>query len=137
MNPSDELKKTLLRLYESESSGDIGALEGLLSHREDVLTIGTDPGEWWLGYSTIHRIFSAQSQEMAGVTIKAGEISAFEEGSVGWASDQARIQLPGGHEIPMRVTTVFHKEEGDWKIVQQHVSVGVPNSELIGKELSV
>ena len=136
MNPSVELKQILLRVYESESSGDISTMERLISHREDVLAIGTDPGEWWLGYATIDRIFRAQSQEMGKVQFKAGEISAFEEGTVGWASDRAKIQLPNGHEIPVRVTTVFHKEDGEWKVVQHHISIGVPNSELIGKELT-
>lgn len=137
MNPSVELKQILLRLYESKSVGDVDTLERLISHREDVLAIGTDPGEWWIGYTTIDRILRAQSKEMGKVIIKAGEISAFEEGTVGWASDKAKMQLPNGKEIPVRVTTVFHKEDGEWKIVQQHVSVGVPNSEVIGKELTV
>jgi len=136
MNPSVELKNIMLRLYECESSRDVSMLEHLVSHREDVLTIGTDPSEWWTGYDTIERVFRAQTQEM-GAQIKAGELSAFVEGTVGWASDKAKILLPNGQEIPVRVTTVFHNEDGEWKIVQHHVSVGVPNSEVIGKELTV
>jgi ketosteroid isomerase-like protein len=137
MNQSVELKNMMLRLYEAVSSGDVNALERLISHREDVLAIGTDPGEWWMGYKTIDRIFKTQSQEMGKVQIKAGELSTFVEGTVGWASDKAKIQLPNGQEIPVRVTNVFHQEDGEWKVVQHHVSVGVPNSEAIGKELTV
>lgn len=49
MNPSVELKNALLRLYASESSGDMSAIEHLFSHQDGVLAIGTDPNERWVG----------------------------------------------------------------------------------------
>ena len=64
-------------------------------------------------------------------------MSAFIEGTVGWVGDRATIQLPNGHILPIRVTSVFHQEDGVWKIVQHHVSIGVPNPEAIGKEFTV
>jgi hypothetical protein len=37
--------------------------------------------------------------------------------------------------MPFRVTAVLHKENGEWKMVQGHVSFGVPNEEALGQEL--
>ncbi|OGO38067.1 MAG: hypothetical protein A2W35_21745 [Chloroflexi bacterium RBG_16_57_11] len=75
---------------------------------------------------------------MAGnYTIKTGNVNAFIEGSVGWAGDHATIQLPDGQHLPIRVTCVFHQENTVWKIVQHHVSIGVPNSEAVGKVFTV
>jgi ketosteroid isomerase-like protein len=37
---------------------------------------------------------------------------------------------PDGTEIEFRMTAVFHNENGQWKVVQQHASVGVPNEAL-------
>lgn len=31
---------------------------------------------------------------------------------------------------PFRLTTVMHLEQGRWKIIQLHFSIGVPNSDL-------
>ena len=47
------------------------------------------------------------------------------EGSVGWAADCIKIRLPDATEIPCRLTMVWHQENGCWKIVQSHLSIGV------------
>lgn len=136
MEPSVELKNVRLRFYESESVGDGSALEHLISRHEGVVAIGTDPNEWWAGYDTIHRVPEAQFQEMGDARLQVGELSAFAEGSVGWVAARPKIVLPNGQKIPIRVTTVFHQEDGAWKIVQHHVSMGVSNVEAIGLELT-
>jgi ketosteroid isomerase-like protein len=138
MNPSVELKNAMLRFIESFSSGDVSTIEHLFSHQDGVLALGTDPSEWWAGYDTITRVFKAQLQEMGGnVKLKVGELDAFVEGTVGWAASSARWQLPKGQEIPIRLTAVFHQEDKEWKIVQNHASIGVPNTETLGKELTI
>ncbi len=114
----------------------MSAIESLLSRQSGVLAIGTDPNEWWAGYDMIARVFKAQLQEMGGIQIKAGELNAFVEGTVGWVAGRPRFQLPNGQEVAFRVTAVFHKEDGEWKNVQQHTSIGVPNEEAVGKELT-
>ncbi len=137
MNPSVELKEIMLHLYANRSSGDVSAVQGLFSRQEGVLFVGTDPDEWWTGHDTIERVFKAQLQEMGGkIQVQAGELNAFVEGTVGWVADCPTLRLPNGQEIPLRLTTVFHQEDGAWKIVQYHVSAGVPNTEAMGKELS-
>ncbi len=136
MKPSAELTNVMLRLYESMTSGDAGALERLFSRQSGVLVIGTDPNEWWAGYETYARLFRAQLREMAGIRIEAGEIVAFVEGTVGWVADRPKIRLPNGQETTFRQTSVLHQENGEWKIVLHHTSIGVPNVEAVGKELT-
>ena len=41
-----------------------------------------------------------------------------------------RIRYDDGSEIPLRTTTVLHRSEGDWKIVQTMASVPVPEDLL-------
>lgn len=138
MNPSVELKNVMLRFIESTASGDVSTLEHLFSHKDGVLALGTDPSEWWVGYDTITRLFKAQLQEMGGnIKLKVGELNAFVEGTVGWAATSAMWQLPKDQEIPIRWTAVFHQEDKEWKIVQSHASIGVPNIETLGKELTI
>ena len=136
MNPSDELKAVILRFYESETAGDVRAVQGCLSRQDGVLEIGTDPNEWWTGYDTIARVLEAQLSEMGGARIEAGDLSAFVEGTVGWIADRPTIRMPNGQELSMRLTAVLHKENGEWKFVQHHASVGVPNVQVLGKELT-
>jgi hypothetical protein len=51
---------------------------------------------------------------------------------MGWAADRRTMRLAGGKEITIRETFLFHQEDGDWKLVQCHASVAVPNAELVG-----
>ena len=37
----------------------------------------------------------------------------------------------------MRFSGVFHQEDGAWKMVQFHLSIGAMNEESIGEELPV
>jgi len=135
MKQSAELKELMLRWYASFSAGDIGVTEQILSHQPGLLTIGTDPAEWVTDYAAIFPIFQAQIQTIGHVQIEAGDLVAYSEGDVGWVADRPLIKLPGGVAIPMRSTLVFQREDGAWKLVQQHNSVGVANQELVGKVL--
>lgn len=137
MNQSVELRDVVLRSYEAFAKADTSFFEGFISRREGVLIIGTDPSEWWLGHDNISRVFKAQLEEMGGINFVGGDPQAYTEGNVGWVVDHPRLRLPDGTEIPFRSTSVFVKEEGEWKLVQGHSSVGVPNEELISRALTV
>lgn len=138
MEPSVELRNAVLRWYESESSGDVKAFEHLFSHQPGILFIGTDPEEWWSDFDVIQRVFTAQLQELGPkIKIIPGDLHAFVEGTVGWAADSAKLRLPNGQEIPIRSTMVFHREAGEWKVVQHHASIGARNEDALGTNLTV
>jgi hypothetical protein len=132
MNPSTEVRNAVLGLYESMGTGDVSTIERLFSCESGVLAIGTDPSEWWAGHAAIVEAFKAQLQGTGTRTVEPGDLSAFAEGSVGWAADRRTMRLASGKEITIRETFLFHQEDGDWKLVQFHASVAVPNAELAG-----
>ncbi|MDQ3720968.1 MAG: nuclear transport factor 2 family protein, partial [Actinomycetota bacterium] len=66
-----------------------------------------------------------------GMPLVAGEPEAYVEGTVGWVADRPTLQLQEG-AVPTRLTMVFHQERGEWKLVQAHGSLGVPNEEPSG-----
>lgn len=132
MKPSNEVRNAVLGLYESMGTGDVSAIERLFSCHTGVLAIGTDPDEWWAGHETIVEAFKAQLQGSGTRKVEPGDLNAFAEGSVGWASDRRSMRLASGEEITIRETFLFHQEDGDWKLVQFHASAAVPNAELAG-----
>jgi ketosteroid isomerase-like protein len=135
IQPSSELIALMMRWYASFSAGDIDVIEEILAHDPALLSIGTDPGEWLIGFDILASLYRAQIVAVGGVKIEAGPIQAFSAGDVGWVADQPRITLPDGKIIVMRSTLVFQRQIGVWKMVQQHNSVGVSNEELVGKAL--
>jgi ketosteroid isomerase-like protein len=137
MEPSTELIDIVLRYYEAVSRGDTTLLEQLLSHEDGIVVIGTDPNEWWEGYENIMSTYKSQLKEMGGMAHIAGNPKAYCEGSVGWVMDHPKFKLPDGKEIRSRLTAVFHREDGQWRIIHYHASIGVSNEEAIGKALMV
>jgi len=102
----------------------------------EVVFGGTDPEEWWEGRRTLLQVFKAQMQEMAGFKFAGSEPRAYRNGSIGWVADRPRLQLPDGNEVPMRLTAVLQQQEGRWRLVQGHLSMGVRNEDALGKELT-
>ncbi len=135
MNPSDEIKNAVLRLYETVTAGDVSGVERLFSRENGVLVIGSDPSEWWADHDTIIGAFKAQFEESGTRQIRAGELTAFAEGTVRWSSDRRTMRLPNGKEITIRETFIFHQEDEEWKIVQMHASLAVSNTELLSKDV--
>ena len=133
MEQSPDLKDVMLRYYEAVSQGDVAFMDRILSSQREVLIIGTDPNEWWADPATINQTLRAQAQ--AGIKIVPGDLLAYREGSVGWVADRGKFVLPDGAEVPVRWTAVFRQEGGEWKLVQGHASIGVPNEEALGTDL--
>ncbi len=73
---------------------------------------------------------------MGGFVLTDANPQAYSEGTVGWVADYPKLRLPDGTEIPFRITTVYPKENGAWKMVQWHGSIGVPNEEMVGQDLT-
>jgi hypothetical protein len=119
-------------------SGDPSNAKSLISSDKDILGIGTDPDEWWAG-DAFFQAMNAQVPEMyaAGMRFELGDdVQAFSEGSVGWVAARPTLKLPDGSGVPMRFTSVWHQEAGDWKAIQVHVSVGVSNETALGEHLT-
>ena len=136
MEQAPELEDLTLRFYEALARGDVATLEDLVSRGEGVLSIGTDPAEWWDDPASLRRALRAQTAELNGVQVTPGQVRAYREGTVGWAADRPTFRFANGLEVPLRLTTVFHQEHGAWKLVQSHASVAVRNEDMVGKTLT-
>ncbi len=137
MEQSDELRDLTLRFYEATTTGDLSFFDRYVSRQEGAMFLGTDPNEWWEGFEALREAMRAQSEALGGMQIVAGQLQAYREGGVGWVIDRdASFRLPDGREIPFRSTLVFRREDGEWKLVHLHSSIGVSNEEMFGQDLS-
>jgi hypothetical protein len=50
---------------------------------------------------------------------------------MGFALDTPAFVFPDGSTLPTRLTAVLRSEDGEWKIVHLHFSVGVPDEEAV------
>jgi hypothetical protein len=134
MEQSVELRDVMLGFYEALASGDLSFLDRHISTAGEVRGIGTDPDEWWAGGHLLE-VWKEQIEAMGGsMPLAAGDPEAYSEGSVGWVADRPILKTPDG-DVPLRFTAVFRREDGAWKIVQSHGSLGVANEESFGENL--
>ena len=133
MERSSELRDVLLKFYEALSKGDLSVFDRHFSTAADVRGIGTDPDEWWSGPRLVE-VWKEQVAAMGGrMPLEAGDAEAFIDGDVGWVADRPSLDTGDGNRLTIRYTAVFHKEGGEWKLVQSHGSIGIPNEESIGE----
>ncbi len=129
MQPSPELLDIVLKNYKKEGSegGPQDVARLFYSTQEGVIVLGSEPEDWHEDQESIARLFGSAGSQL---NITVDTLRAYCEGSVGWTADQVRLKLPNGVEIPIRHTRVFHKENGEWKVVHLHVSVAVPDAKI-------
>jgi hypothetical protein len=134
MERSAELEDLTRELYAAVSSGDAGFFERHLSRGESCVVIGTAPDEWWEDYATaLGPIRKQMASVGANLELVEGNVRAFHSGGVGWVADRPTIKL-GDKAVLCCHTSVFEREEGGWRIVQHHFSIGVANEVVFGNE---
>ena len=108
MQESPELRRVVEGYYAAAMEGNRDWVADTLSDSDAALAIGTDPAEWWEGGSTIRRMWAAQLEAgLGGAKLEPTRLRAYEEGDVGWATDQPRMVLPNGNRVSVRISAVF------------------------------
>jgi hypothetical protein len=126
MEESPEIAATLRRFYDRLTAGDLSAFDHLVSASPRTSIMGTAPGEWVTERDRLRFGF-----ETEGVGLTAGpNPKAYGEGTLGYAIDEPLFSFPDGSAIRIRLTTIWRREDGTWKLVHGHFSVGVPDEEV-------
>jgi len=120
---SEELAGIVRELYAAMGSGDPDAVEAFYSLSPHAVFLGTDRAEFWTD-SNQHNLDVRPYWERAGNRVTPGALLAFKCGEVGWTVDRPTIELATGERFETRLTFVFHREDGAWKVVHAHTSVG-------------
>jgi ketosteroid isomerase-like protein len=136
MSARDDMKALLENIYSSFGSGDASAYLADLS--EDVVTIGTDEAEWWVGRAMTARMVEAQLGEMsaAGIRVTGGDPEIGESGDAIWAADRPTLHLPDGSEAALRATFIATRDGDRLTVRQMHLSAPASNEEVVQMQLT-
>ena len=126
MKESAEVRDALFEFYDRLSAGDVARFDDLVSSDEATLIIGTAPGEFVRERDRLRFGFEAEGMRLEG----GKEAVGYEEGALGWVVDEPVMHYPDGTSVATRLTALLHKEDGRWKLLHGHYSVGVPDEEV-------
>jgi ketosteroid isomerase-like protein len=131
MQRSPELEQLVTGWFQAASRGDVSMVAAHVSLNDGVRLIGSDPLELFRGGTSVAEFLRGEVQGAdSAATFTPADTEAFSEGTVGWATTSVTITMPDGKRVSPRWSAVFHLEDGVWKFVQTHASIGVPNEEI-------
>ena len=132
MQRSPELEDLVRAWFEAATRGDVSLVDMLVSPGEGTRLIGSDPGERFSGGTAVAEFLRGEVEGAGGqAKFAPTETEAFSQGTVGWATTSLTITMPDGKHVSPRWSAVFHQENEDWRFVQTHASIGIPN-EAVG-----
>ena len=128
MQSSTEVRDAMLRFFDRLSAKDVASFDSIVSSDLATVVIGTAPGEWVTERDRLRFGFEAE-----GLAVRPGPHPiGWANGDTGFYLDEPTSVFPGGAgEMHTRMTGVLQREAGSWKIVHLHVSVAVPDEEVL------
>lgn len=128
MERSPELERFIVDWFDAATRGDPSLVDRHISRLEGSRLAGSDPAEWFDGPAAA-AFLKRELQGTGGNVRTLDDLEAFSEGTVGWGMARFTITFADGSTVSPRWSAVFHQEDGDWKFVQLHASVGVSNED--------
>jgi hypothetical protein len=127
MQSSSEVCDAVARFWGCIGEADYAGLEDALTGGDVAQVIGSAPGEghddregWIAGFRSV-------IGAMPGLRVDPGPMRGFSNDDVGYVIGRPTWHLPGDATLTMRATFVLQREQGQWKLVHLHASVGVPD----------
>jgi ketosteroid isomerase-like protein len=124
-------KEVMNQFWRSFETSDINLVSEVMAHDPDMVIIGTDAAERWVGYEEFRTAMEQQfaAMESLQASLHHEVFKIHHSGEVAWYSGVADFKgtsLGEDFEIAdLRVTAVLEKRDAKWVIVQYHGSVPV------------
>ena len=121
--------QTVKTYFDALIKGDTAQLIKMMSLANHYVKIGTEPDEHIEGGENAREYYQQIVANAADIAIDYEHLDLQERGNVAWFYTRQiwRLKWLGNpEELAVRLTGVLEKEDGTWKFVQIHASVGVP-----------
>jgi ketosteroid isomerase-like protein len=136
MQRSPEIEQVMRDMVEAIDRGDVELLYNqMLSGDDAAVMIGTDPHEYTRNHAEMRQMIAdstPQGPHQMHATLD--DVHGHAGGDIGWADGTGSFTRE--HDtVAIRFTAVFRREQGAWRCVQAHASIGVPNEMMFDPSL--
>lgn len=130
MERSPEIEQLMRDMVSAIDRGDATSVADGLSAEPGVVLIGTSPDEYTRTREAMERVLEDSTpQGSSHIHVGLNEVSGYEEGDVAWADSTGTFRRDSD-VVDVRFTGVFRREQGEWRCVQAHSSIGVANEKM-------
>jgi uncharacterized protein (TIGR02246 family) len=107
-------------------NGDPEPFAALYSHKDDVTYMGAE-GTYRAGFEAAYADWRAQAEKSTGGEVEGADIHVVVSGDMATAAHitKGSVKQPNGEMAPtfLRETSVFRKEDGQWRMTGHHADV--------------
>jgi adenylate cyclase len=132
---SPELEAVVRRIWMAFARADDAALRNMMV-TDPAMRFLLSGDEDWLEGDEVVPILRERSRMIEILSLEFDRLEAYEVGDFGWTACTLTTLNADGETRSFRQTGVFAIEDGIWKAVQIHTSVGVPPQDVWGVELA-
>ena len=111
--------------------GDTAAVTALLS-ADLAVVFGVVDGIVWPSFEEAAAGLAARFEGGWRLDVRPGCPRAFRQGEIAWFADRPVMATAGGGSVVGRLSGVARLEEGQWRLLQWHASLGLSNEYLDG-----
>ena len=129
----EEVAQILDDFWRAIENKDFDRLSEIIAHDTDMVFFGTDENERWAGWEVVKEALQKQFTAFKSIKIQTNNtiIHVSSSCQTAWFSLQRFIEIET-QDAPKsgmknRVTGVFGKREGQWRMVQYHCSYPLTN----------
>jgi adenylate cyclase len=135
IQPSPEIEAVFKRMWKAFVAQTEKPLFNIVSDDPSVRMILASDDQWYSGGATVASVLAQRSRILGLQRAEFDRIEAFEAGDFGWAAAELTTTIGDNEPIVFRNTASFVLDDGIWRLVQIHTSVGVPQADVVGVEV--
>lgn len=129
MSPKEKIENTIHNFFHSMDTQNFELMEKVTAQKENMVHIGTDSDKIWRGWSELNEATHEQFEnlEFYEANIRDLSIHLSDSGNAAWYSHLLDAKIKSEEAVQnwkgARFTGVLEKINGEWQIVQTHVSL--------------
>jgi len=89
-----------------------------------------------LAEAVLSGTLSLAPRQLLHLRSSMGLLRVWVDDRLGWAVDRPRFVFTDRSSVQLRLTAVARQEDDGWHLLHAHVSIGVPNEEVVGRRLT-
>jgi ketosteroid isomerase-like protein len=128
MTTEQEVRATIKAFFDAMNNQDLEAMQKLIPKTDKTVHVGTDKGEVWKGWEVLNKATKKQFEglEYYKANIRDLTVNIAESGNIAWYFHKLDAEIKSRDSITRwkgaRFTGVLQKIDGQWVMMQTHVS---------------